>query len=401
MEQWITEVFRHETPAERRYALGTLWRIALLVLVIVMSIVWGQAHAQTVWTQCAAENGICTFTGTKLVRYGEPFNNRWSPTRTMTSPVACNNTTFAPDPSPGTGKRCETMDAPVTTPPPIIPTPGTTVRVVSWVNPTQNTSGSPVCTITGTKVQASLQPDFAGWLQWDSIGSGTNIRITTVPNSVALYWRAATLCGTEASAWSTPTVRTEAEYAAANLPACAPYPIDPADKATVPYFSLRLKGGAIAWFCKLPDGTWKENGRWGPYDPTCIAKAFTDAQNPDAAAAKQALASTWSSCSVSTPADAEFKPLYDELVALNRPVTLPPVPQYVVAKNGAYPSRPVRAIVNGALGSQLSGRVAVGLPCDCSTFRSGDWCAVTGNENFATAATDQLPASAAVCSLKP
>ena len=81
------EYYRNASHTERRHALGTLWRIVLLLAIIVTSIVWSYAaHAQTAWTFCAAENATCTFTGTKQVRYGEPFNNRWSPTRTMTSP---------------------------------------------------------------------------------------------------------------------------------------------------------------------------------------------------------------------------------------------------------------------------------------------------------------------------
>lgn len=390
------QIYRRPTPQEaREHVLGTYVRFGLLGLVIIFSLVWNLVFAQSAWTKCADEGGSCVSATPKLYRYGQPWtpapDGTWAPVKTLTGSVPATNDYWG-DPSPGTGKQLQSMDAPVTTPVPI-PVPGSTIRVASWTN-------NATCTITGTKVQASLQPDFAGWLQWDAVGPVTNVRITNVPNNVVLYWRAATLCGTEASIWTTPSVRTDAEFQAANLPSCAPYPVDPADKATIPYFSLRLKGGAVAWFCKLPDGSWKANGRWGPYDTACIKQAFDAAAGTDAALAKQNLAAVWSSCATATPADTEFKPLYDELVALNKPISPPPVPQYIVAKNTIYPSRPVRAITNGALGSSLTGRVAVGAPCDCSTFKSGDWCAVTGNENVATAITDQLPASAALCTLK-
>lgn len=369
--------------------------VSLYLLVLAWAIA-SKASAQTAWTQCAGENQTCTFTGTKLVRYGNGSN--WSPTKTLTSPVGCNNTTFAPDPFPGNYKVCQIMDVPVVATP---PTPGTTVKIVSWDNPTTNTDGTPVCTITGTKVQASLTNDFAGWLQWDTVGAGTNIRITTVPNNVVLYWRAATLCGTVASDWSTPAVRTEAEWAAVNVPPCAPYPLDPIEKATTFFTAHRTGGGAFAYFCKLPDGTWKDYGKWGAYDLTCISDAYTAAKGTDIATVKDALKAVWTACSSPKPEDAAYKPLYDSLIALNKPVAPPPVASWKVATNGTYTTRPAYALVNGSRTSTVAGRVAVGSACDCTSFKSGTgastYCAVTGNENTATAATDQLPASAAIC----
>jgi beta-glucanase (GH16 family) len=59
------------------------------------------------WTQCAAEYGTCTFTGTKEVRYGA--GDKWA-TRTATGSIACNNSVFG-DPAFGTSKVCEVSSA--------------------------------------------------------------------------------------------------------------------------------------------------------------------------------------------------------------------------------------------------------------------------------------------------
>ncbi len=54
------------------------------------------------WTQCASENGTCTFTGTMTVRYGA--GSSWY-YRVATGSIACNNATFG-DPIVGTAKAC-------------------------------------------------------------------------------------------------------------------------------------------------------------------------------------------------------------------------------------------------------------------------------------------------------
>lgn len=63
------------------------------------------------WTNCAAENGSCSFSGTMNVRYGA---NGAYVYKTTTGPVQCNNTVFA-DPAPGAVKGCDYSDP---TPPP-------------------------------------------------------------------------------------------------------------------------------------------------------------------------------------------------------------------------------------------------------------------------------------------
>lgn len=55
------------------------------------------------WTQCATENGTCSFSGTRKVRYG--MGDAWA-TQTATASISCSNGVFG-DPAPGVNKVCE------------------------------------------------------------------------------------------------------------------------------------------------------------------------------------------------------------------------------------------------------------------------------------------------------
>lgn len=54
------------------------------------------------WTQCAGENGSCSFSGTRQVRYGA---NGVYVYKTVAGPISCNNSTFG-DPIVGVVKMC-------------------------------------------------------------------------------------------------------------------------------------------------------------------------------------------------------------------------------------------------------------------------------------------------------
>ena len=89
------------------------------------------------WTACASEGGTCNFSGTLQVRYGA---NGVYVTKTLTGPVACNNTTFG-DPAPGVVKSCSYAGTATTT----TPTPAPTV---TW---TACASEGGTCTFSGTR----------------------------------------------------------------------------------------------------------------------------------------------------------------------------------------------------------------------------------------------------------
>src|SRR5262249_24775792 len=64
------------------------------------------------WTFCANENQTCTFSGTKLVRYGA---NGTYVQQTATTSISCSNATFG-DPVFGVVKHCDYADAPAPSP---------------------------------------------------------------------------------------------------------------------------------------------------------------------------------------------------------------------------------------------------------------------------------------------
>lgn len=82
------------------------------------------------WTLCAPEDGTCTFTGTKTVRYGA--NGTYVYSIGATSPTACSNTIFG-DPAPHVVKHCDYHDD--FTPTPTL-TPTATATLTSTPHPT-------------------------------------------------------------------------------------------------------------------------------------------------------------------------------------------------------------------------------------------------------------------------
>ncbi|HEX8785207.1 MAG TPA: S8 family peptidase, partial [Telluria sp.] len=97
----------------------------------------------TTWTACANENGTCNFSGSAQVRYGA---NGVYVTKTLTGPVACNNTTFGGDPAPNFVKSCSYASTSATTPAPT-PTPTPTPTPATW---TACASEGGTCTFSGT-----------------------------------------------------------------------------------------------------------------------------------------------------------------------------------------------------------------------------------------------------------
>ena len=120
----------------------------------------GTNSASTTWTQCASEGGSCSFSGTKQVRYGDPFNDRWTAARALTGPVPCTNA-FWGDPSPGTGKRCEVVgslvvDTSTTTTTTSVGAMGTATLV--WQKPSLNTDGTALVDLAGFIIKYGTDP---------------------------------------------------------------------------------------------------------------------------------------------------------------------------------------------------------------------------------------------------
>jgi hypothetical protein len=60
------------------------------------------APTTVTWTLCASENGTCTFSGTREVRYG---SGSYLFTRVATGSISCSNAVFG-DPIKSTAKYC-------------------------------------------------------------------------------------------------------------------------------------------------------------------------------------------------------------------------------------------------------------------------------------------------------
>jgi subtilisin family serine protease len=136
------------------------------------------------WTFCANENQFCSFTGTKLVRYGAGTSFNF---QTATNGIACNNATFG-DPIFGTVKHCDYMDV----------TASTHILTVASSNPSSGVSinvspndsngqgngatqftriyaNNPAVTLTAPSAVAGN--NFSAWSGCDS-SSGTTCNVT-------------------------------------------------------------------------------------------------------------------------------------------------------------------------------------------------------------------------------
>jgi hypothetical protein len=96
-----------------------------------------------IWTNCANENGFCSFSGTAQVRYGA--GEVWV-IQTHTDGVSCTNAIFG-DPVWGVAKTCQVYQITLSTPiaPPIVPTstPPSTLVPTSTPSPTLVPTSTP------------------------------------------------------------------------------------------------------------------------------------------------------------------------------------------------------------------------------------------------------------------
>jgi Domain of Unknown Function (DUF1080)/Carbohydrate binding domain len=125
--------------------------------------------APGVWTQCASENGTCSFAGTKQVAYGNSGHYAYG---TFTNGTACTNSVFSPDPDPGVVKAC--LTAPVSTSsstPTPTPTPTNTPVSTPPATNTPPATSTPIPTNTpgsssspGLVVNGGFETgDLTGW----------------------------------------------------------------------------------------------------------------------------------------------------------------------------------------------------------------------------------------------
>ena len=113
------------------------------------------APTTTTWVNCAGENGVCSFSGTRQVRYGANGSYGY---KSATSSISCSNGVFG-DPAYGIVKSCSYADtvtastpaAPVVTPAPVVTTPAPAAPVVTAPTWTRCSGENGTCSFTGTR----------------------------------------------------------------------------------------------------------------------------------------------------------------------------------------------------------------------------------------------------------
>lgn len=100
----------------------------------------------TGWTHCANQEQLCSFTGTRRVRYGA--DTRWIE-REFNNGTVCNSTAFGGNPAQGALKTCQLQGATPEDPPPPPPPTGTGTIALSWRAPTQNEDGTQLTNLAG------------------------------------------------------------------------------------------------------------------------------------------------------------------------------------------------------------------------------------------------------------
>lgn len=273
--------------------------------------------------------------------------------------------------------------------------------IVKWTQPTTNTDGTPIGTITATEVQASTSPTFETYYLWTANTPGTTTVTVVNGPTGTVYWRARVFVGTAFSDYSA-TAITEREYVAQIKPPCWPKPVG---TGTWVKGAQNADGFALYWQCTVNGAGMHTGfiGNWPDLEPDWVAQ-LTEAISTGSFDA------LWNA-KITGPSQASkyatVRPLWEALKAANPlPVVVPST--YVVKPNGAYTTRPTYSIVGGARTSTVAGRVAilasqgVATTCDCDKFSSGAdpnrYCSIEGRPNVATAdPSDTLGASAALC----
>jgi hypothetical protein len=104
--------------------------------------------AAATWTACATENGTCSFSGTREVRFGA---NGTYTSKIVTGSMLCTSKAFGTDPASGIAKSCSYASTPAATPAVTEPTtsaPTTPVTAATW---SACAAEGGTCAFTGTR----------------------------------------------------------------------------------------------------------------------------------------------------------------------------------------------------------------------------------------------------------
>jgi hypothetical protein len=135
---------------------------------------------------------------------------------------------------------------------------------------------------------------------------------------------------------------------APTAPPCWPSSVGGSGSATLS--NSNPTGHWVGWWC--PDGK--------PYGVAAL-RSYSIKHPPARTNIADTLAAYWA-LNVGEYVMA-MRPLYSEMF-----FALPEIqpPQWTVAKNGSYPTRPAYPVAGGVVGTKEAARAPVGQPCDCS-----------------------------------
>lgn len=132
----------------------------------------------TSWTNCASEDALCSFSGTKQVRYGA---NGTYVYKNATNSIQCSNAVFG-DPLVGADKSCAYSSAVTTATTPTTTTPTTTAPTT-----TTPTATTPTATTPTTTTPTTTTPTAANALPTDSIFAPNSFWYTPIPANAPLH----------------------------------------------------------------------------------------------------------------------------------------------------------------------------------------------------------------------
>lgn len=145
------------------------------------------------WTFCANEYEVCSFTGTRRVRFG--LNTSWVE-RDLTAVnggISCRIASFGSDPLVGTAKRCELRNVESQT-----QTIG--AATLRWTPPTGNTDGTSLTNLAGYRISYGMSPDaLVQTIQLANAGASSYTVSNLSPGTYYFAVRAYSSGGTESA----------------------------------------------------------------------------------------------------------------------------------------------------------------------------------------------------------
>jgi len=166
------------------------------------------AAATPTWTKCASEGGTCSVPGTRQVRYGA--TDKWV-YKTVTTSVICGNSVFG-DPAVGINKTCEYASDTSTAPAPTTPAPAPTAPPTTVLSvPTNIANGSTVSLECGKTYQGTLE--LNGKSNVTVTTAGTCGKATISPGRAITGWTKSS-----GNIWSAPIAFTPVQVALNGAP---------------------------------------------------------------------------------------------------------------------------------------------------------------------------------------